>query len=103
MIRHIVSVRFSGDASTSDIDEIRSGLAELKETLNGIAGFGFGANVSPETEVTQGYTHAFWFDFDDEFARDAYLNDDDHKAIGARLLQLTQGGRAGIAVVDIIT
>jgi hypothetical protein len=55
--------------------------------------------VSPES-LQRGHTHAFTIDFADEAARDAYLVDAGHKALGARLVAAAEGGRDGITVVD---
>jgi hypothetical protein len=58
-----------------------------------------GADVSPEG-LQRGYTHAFTIDFADAAARDGYLVDAEHKALGARLVAAAEGGREGILVVD---
>ena len=48
-----------------------------------------------------GHTHAFTVDFDDAAARDAYLALPEHESAGARLVRATEGGLAGLIVLDI--
>ena len=44
---------------------------------------------------------AFWFDFADEAARDAYLADPAHQAAGAKLVADAESGRDGLVVFDM--
>jgi Stress responsive A/B Barrel Domain len=76
-----------------------AGLAALKDRLPGILAFAGGADASPEG-LQRGHTHAFTIDFADAAARDAYLADAGHKALGARLVAAARGGLDGITVVD---
>jgi hypothetical protein len=100
MIRHIVLVRFA--ATTSDADKIAvlAELAGLQAHLPGMRAFAAGPNRSPEG-LARGFTHAFTIDFASEADRDAYLVHPAHQAAGARLVNLLEGGRDGLAVVDI--
>ncbi len=50
--------------------------------------------------LQRGYTHAFTIDFTDAFARDAYLVDLEHKALGTRLVAAAEAARDGILVLD---
>lgn len=100
MIRHLVAVRFKQGTAQRDIIAIAGALAELEHKLYGIAAFAFRENTSPETELVRGFDHVFWFDFDTEEDRDEYLADPQHKAVGAQLLAMTEGGADGIFVFD---
>lgn len=100
MIRHIVLVRFRSDVSEQEKADIYGALGALRGHLGGILDCQFGANVSPETPVVHGFNDGFWFDFEDVGARDAYLNDEKHKAVGSRLVGLAEGGLEGITVAD---
>lgn len=98
MIRHIVLVRASAATDAGELAAVFAGLAALKDRLPGMLSFDRGPDVSPEG-LQRGYTHAFTIDFADVPARDAYLVDPEHKALGGRLVACV-GGRDNILVVD---
>jgi len=101
MIRHHVLIRFRKDVPAAEIQAIFDQLAALRAHLDGIQDYRFGPNVSPEDHVVHGFRHAFWFDFADAAARDAYLVDPAHKAAGGRLVAAAEGGRDGLVVLDM--
>jgi hypothetical protein len=101
VIRHLVLVRFRDVVPAAERDEILADLAALSDRLDGILDFGAGRNVSPEEPVVHGLRDVFWFDFRDAAARDAYLADSLHQAIGARLVAAAEGGLAGLVVCDL--
>lgn len=101
MIRHFVMMRFRVDVSPEVKAGIYAGLGELRQRLPGMLDFHAGANVSPETPVIHGNHDAFWVDFADSAARDAYLVDEKHQELGARIVGLTKGGVDGVTVVDL--
>ncbi|MEM1431742.1 MAG: Dabb family protein [Pseudomonadota bacterium] len=101
MIRHLVFLRFSNDIPRQDRDALMGELAALQDEIDGIETFCARPNRSPETAFTRGLSEMFWFDFRDSRARDAYLANETHKAIGARLLASLDGGADGIFVCDI--
>ena len=43
----------------------------------------------------------FWIDFADRAARDAYLADAEHQAIGAEIVARLDGGAEGVFVCDL--
>lgn len=100
MIRHCVLIRPASDAAAADFPEVLAALARLGDRLPGMLAFAGGPDVSPEG-MQRGYAHAFTIDFADAAARDAYLADPEHKALGARLTAAAEGGRDGILVVDL--
>jgi hypothetical protein len=100
MIRHTVFVRFPANARREAIDAVFGALDDLKAVVPGMLRFSAGENVSPEP-LSRGFTHAFVADFTDVAARDAYLVHPAHKAAGARLVEAVEGGRDGLAVIDI--
>lgn len=100
MIRHLVALRFRADVPEVDKSVLFDDLAGLRKYLSGIADFQVRANISPEEKVVHGFRDLFWFDFEDPAARDAYLDDPEHKAVGARLVAALDGGTDGILVVD---
>lgn len=100
MIRHIVLFRARGDLRPGTLDKIYAGLAGLKAAVPGMLDFQGGPDVSPEG-MQRGLTQGFCIDFVDEAARDAYLVDPDHQALGAQLVAATENGRDGLYVVDL--
>ncbi len=101
MIRHMVFVRFRPEVEPEDRAALLAELGGLSERLDGISDFQVRRNVSPEAPVVRGFDDMFWFDFADEAARDAYLADAGHRALGSRLVSAAEDGRAGIFVCDI--
>ena len=99
MIRHCVLIRAKPGLPDGEIAAAFDGLRALGSRLTGMLAFAGGADASPEG-LQRGYTHAFTIDFADEAARDAYLVDGEHKALGARLVAAAEEGREGILVVD---
>ena len=100
MIRHCVLVRAKPGVPPAELAAVFDGLRALGTRLPGMLAFAGGPDVSPEG-LQRGHTHAFTIDFADEAARDAYLVDAEHKALGARLVAAAEGGRDGITVVDL--
>ena len=100
MIRHMVHLRFTDTVSMIARAEMLAALDGLRAHLAGILDYRMFRNISPETPVLHGFMDLFWFDFVDESARDIYLADPAHQAIGARLVAAV-GGLDGILVCDI--
>ncbi len=101
MIRHLVLVNFKDDVATDTVADLMAGLEQLRGHLGGITDFQHGENVSPETDLIHGFGYAFWFDFSDAAARDAYLVDPQHQAAGAKLVAHARGGLDGLIVLDM--
>ena len=99
MVRHVVLVRLRYGVAPGEVSGIFEGLAALRDHLPSLRSFAWGANTSPEG-LSRGFTHAFTIDFIDAAARDAYLALPEHEAAGARLVRATEGGLAGLMVVD---
>ena len=99
MIRHIVLVRFSSEATSQCIEEIFAALKALQASIPGILAITCGPNNSPEG-LDRGYTHAFTVDFVDAAARDGYLPHPEHQKVGAAIVGAADGGIEGIAVID---
>lgn len=100
MIRHLVALRFKPGTDQSDKQALFGDLAALDQRIDGILDFQTRANVSPEDHVVHGFRDMFWFDFRDQTVRDAYLVDEVHQAIGARLVAQAEGGAEGVLVLD---
>jgi hypothetical protein len=101
MIRHLVLLNFKDELSKEAKQAIFADLEGLKSRLEGIIDFHAGPNVCVEQGMDKGFLDAFWIDFGGAQARDAYLLDDEHQAIGGRIVSSTVGGTDGVIVVDI--
>lgn len=100
MIRHLVALRFRAEVSDAEKASLYADLAGLRGHLDGVLDFQYRRNVSVEDELARGFRDVFWFDFRDAAARDAYLADAAHQAVGARIVARTEGGADGVFVVD---
>lgn len=100
MIRHIVLTRFKATATEEQISDIYAGLQSLTQSMEGVINFGGGRSESPEN-IERGYKHGFSIDFDSWDHLETYANNEVHKALGARLVALAEGGVDGVLVLDI--
>ena len=100
MIRHCVLCRFRDDVDETAREALYERLIALCDELPNILDAGFGPNLSEEG-FAQGFDGGFTIDFVDESARDAYLEDDVHRAIGADLVAALEGGVEGLIVFDL--
>lgn len=101
MIRHLVFLRFADTTSDADKDTLYSDLADLSDHIDGILDFQSNRNVSVEDPLVRGFRDMFWIDFRDATARDVYLVDKKHQAIGARIVDMLDGREEGVFVCDI--
>lgn len=101
MIRHFVLLHFLDSVDAETKASIYRDLHDLRDHLPGIVDFHAGPNVSVETDLIRGHRDAFWVDFTDSAARDVYLADAGHGAVGARIVANTVGGIDGVIVVDM--
>jgi hypothetical protein len=101
MIRHLVFLNYADDVPQDIKDALMRDLAALRHEIDGIEAFQARPNASPETAFIHGLTEMFWFDFRDAQARDDYLANETHKAIGARIMASLHGGADGIFVCDV--
>jgi hypothetical protein len=99
MIRHCVFVRYRPTVTEVERRAIVADLAALRHRLKGFRRFDSGPNVNPEG-LGHGFDVGFVIDFDDVAARDAYLVDPEHQAIGARIGVAAAGGAEGVFVFD---
>ena len=100
MIRHIVLTKFKPETPEDKISEIYAGLSAVVEAMPGAKCFVGGRSESPE-QIERGYMHGFVVDFVDWDALKTYQNNEDHKALGAQLVENAIGGIDGILVLDL--
>lgn len=101
MIRHFVSLRFRREVSNREKQSLYDALDGLRGHLSGVLDFRVVENVGIEHELVRGFLDGFWFDFEDETARNAYLEDPEHQAVGARIVAHLDGGAEGVTVFDM--
>lgn len=77
-LRHIVLFGFKDGTTEAEIGEIVRRFGVLASEVDGIDGFEWGVNNSPEGK-SGGHEHCFVLTFVSEAARDAYLPHPKHK------------------------
>ncbi|EPY6784027.1 Dabb family protein [Klebsiella pneumoniae] len=80
MIRHILLIRFTTEATRGQIASVRSAFLSVPARIQGVTSVEWGENNSPE-EKNAGYTHCVMMTFADEAARQRYLPHPEHEAI----------------------
>lgn len=100
MIRHLVLLRFRPEVTQAERAALMAALDALRGRLHGMLSFVTLFNVSEEDLVVHGFRDGFAIEFTDPAARDAYLADPEHRAIGARLVAACSGGAEGLIVFD---
>jgi hypothetical protein len=80
MIRHILFISFSDDATEEQIDKIRFTFLQIKEKVDGIENVEWGINDSQEGK-NRGFTHCVLMTFSDEQARQRYLPHPAHEKL----------------------
>lgn len=100
MIRHIVLTKFKPETTQEKIAEIYAGLSGLAEKLPGAQDFTGGRSESPE-QIERGYMHGFVIDFESWEALQNYADNEEHQALGGKLVANAVGGIDGILVLDL--
>ena len=100
MIRHIVLLRFRDDVSEARRRELYAELRALVGRIDGLTSAVFGPNVSPEG-LSKGFRDGFIMELRDAEARDRYLADPRHQAVGRKLVEACEGGLEGILPFDL--
>ena len=80
MIRHILLIRFTPEATTLQIASVREAFLSVPVRIQGVASVEWGENNSPGGKNV-GYTHCVMMTFADEAARQRYLAHPEHGAI----------------------
>ena len=84
VLRHDVLFKFKPTATPEQIKTVVDAFRALPGKIDGIKGFEWGTDVSPE-KLSQGFTHVFFLTFHSDGDRDAYLIHPAHKEFGALL------------------
>jgi hypothetical protein len=99
MIRHVVFFKLRPGLPPETPAQIFAALKALQAQIPGIITVSAGQDASPEG-LQRGNTHGFTVDFENAAARDAYLPHPAHQKVGAMIVAASEGGVAGITVVD---
>lgn len=77
MIRHILLIRFKTKTTAAEIESLKQAFKIMSYSIQGIDGFEWGSNDSPENK-NKGYRHSVMITFKDETARQHYLPHPEH-------------------------
>jgi len=72
ILRHIVNLKYTEDATEKQVDEAVQTFLNLKNTIPEIVDIEWGENDSTEGH-SDGFTHTFIITFNDEHGREKYL------------------------------
>ncbi len=100
MIRHCVVLNLRAGANPGELAEVMYDLEQVCDRLDGATGFLHGPNRDFEGKSPD-YPYGFTIDFTDGAALERYAVDPAHKACGARLVAMCEGGKDGITVFDL--
>ncbi|MBV2358921.1 Dabb family protein [Thalassococcus sp. CAU 1522] len=95
-------LRLRADADVDELHAVMAGLDALRAQIDGFTGFSHGPNRDMELK-SSAWPHGFIADFADAAALARYAADPGHRALGARLVALCEGGGDGIMVYDLET
>jgi len=100
MIRHCVMLRLARKADRKVLDRVMLALGALVDRLDGCSNFCAGPNRDYE-DKSPDVAYGFTLDARDARALAAYAVNPEHQVLGAKLVNLCEGGAAGIIVYDI--
>ncbi len=87
IVRHVLVCRFGAGTTDEQYKTFFTAFRELTTKIDGITGFEYGANNSPEG-LNRGMTHMIMLTFANAQARDAYLPHPEHRKFAAWFTQL---------------
>lgn len=97
---HCVFFRRKPDVSDKALLALYGEFDHFVNGFDGASDFRAGPNESPEG-FDHGFRDGFVIGFDSPEARDRYLVDPGHQALGARLVGMIEGGTDGLLVFDM--
>ena len=97
LIRHLLFVKFKEGVLQGDIVRARSEFSEIQNKIEGLSGFEWGENTSPEG-FSEEFTHCIQLIFANEEARDRYIPHPDHEKLKNTLLPILEK----IIVIDYL-
>lgn len=100
MLKHCVFLKISPETPTQKKHQVLDDLSGFSRSLAGVLDFDWGENLDFE-QKSRGFTDGFVITFRDQKANDTYANHPTHKALGAQLVDMCEGGADGIMVFDL--
>jgi len=100
MIQHCVFCRLSPAHDPAELAAVMAGLAALVGEIRGFTAFAHGPNIDMEAK-SPGWPYGFVGTYASRAALATYAENPRHRALGARLVALCEGGGDGIVVYDI--
>lgn len=97
---HMVLIKVLPNVSEGTMDLIFEDLRKIRSVVPGIGVIVAGRSNSPE-HMERGYTHGFTIEMDSYDILESYQSHPEHRAVGARLVDVAEGGIDGILVLDI--
>jgi hypothetical protein len=97
---HCVFFRRKSEVSDKALLALYGEFDHFVNGFDGASDFRAGPNESPEG-FHRGFRDGFVVGFDSAEARDRYLVDPGHRALGARLIEMIEGGTDGLLVFDM--
>ena len=90
MIRHILFITLTDDASPKQINAVRQAFLHIPKQVEGVISVEWGVNDSPEGK-NAGFTHCVLMTFTDEAARQRYLPHSAHEALKVIFRSILRG------------
>ncbi|WP_169791213.1 Dabb family protein [Rubellimicrobium mesophilum] len=100
LLLHCVFCAVRSDADPGELRFVMAELEALRAVVEGMLDFRHGPNRDYEAK-SEGHPYGFVIAFRDRAAHMSYDGHPRHKAAGARLVALCEGGADGIVVYDI--
>ncbi|MCU6239897.1 Dabb family protein [Enterobacter kobei] len=89
MIRHILFITLTDDASPEQINAVRQAFLHIPKRVEGVSRVEWGVNDSPEAK-SAGFTHCVLMTFADEAARQRYLPHPAHDTLKSIFIPVLQ-------------
>ena len=100
MIRHTVLFKLKPDVSKQEVENIFTDIIGLTTQLNGILAITGGTCYFYDHKHGQPFTHGFSIDFENENARDSFLNDSITHPVKDKIMKVSAGGNNGVIGFD---
>lgn len=100
MLKHCVFVQFKPEHAQAARDAVLAGFAKVSEDVPGMLDYCYGPNRDFENKSAV-YRDGFIVTFTDRDAHLAYEAHPLHQEIGSKMVEMCEGGHAGIIVFDL--
>ena len=101
MIRHCVFLNYRADVTVDEKSRIVDSIKSLIPKINGMINVEHGYNVSSEN-LDKKHSDGFIVKFTNHNALVEYLENEEHKAVGQKIIASCEGGIEGVFVFDLV-